>query len=275
MVHEFQRLKNHIETNLSFYTDKSCNDIFIEGKKYSIEELSIPISSSAFINLEENELSVHLNKEKWKQNYEIGKIFYKKLNAYNEYIGDISHKNFWAYITHCSIIKNYIIDRYFNKTNINTEEEDSAQLTIVQKVERYFFGERQITRTGIIFNWALTNCLYYKDIGNVSDDLCLTAFSYIDSVKAIYERNFKKNPLIVKAFVQGIIKNNRSIAFKDQKFKYRSKIPTHISNIAAINFFDAYTYAELVQKITDEQKILIEEYEYEKSYNELISKKTA
>ena len=42
--------------------------------------------------------------------------------------------------------------------------------------------------------------------------------------------------------------------------KYRTLIPTHISNVAALNCFDAYTYRELVEKIAYEQKILIDEY---------------
>lgn len=131
-------------------------------------------------------------------------------------------------------------------------------MKIIDKIKRYFFGEGIVTRTGIIFNWQLTNCLYYKNIGDKSDELCNIAFSYIDSVKAIFERSFRKNPVIIKAFVEGIIRNNKSKAFTNSK--YRTLIPTHISNVAALNCFDAYTYRELVEKIAYEQKILIDEY---------------
>ena len=65
----------------------------------------------------------------------------------------------------------------------------------------------------------------------------------------------------VKAFVQGIINNNRSAAFKDTKNNYRSIIPTHISNIAALNSLDSYDdYKDLVNKITLEQSNIIKMY---------------
>ena len=162
--------------------------------------------------------------------------------------------SFWAYFTHIPCVKKYIIRRYFNSVS----EEDEESMKIIDKIKRYFFGEGIVTRTGIIFNWQLTNCLYYKNIGDKSDELCNIAFSYIDSVKAIFERSFRKNPVIIKAFVEGIIRNNKSKAFTNSK--YRTLIPTHISNVAALNCFDAYTYRELVEKIAYEQKILIDEY---------------
>lgn len=108
----------------------------------------------------------------------------------------------------------------------------------------------------------LTDCLYDQ---NKKYDLSEVGFSFIDSVKAIYERSFHLNKKIVKAFVQGIINNNKSAAFKDTKTNYRSIIPTHISNIAALNLLDSYdNYSDLVKKITLEQGNIISIYEKEK-----------
>lgn len=209
---------------------------------------------NAKIDLSDDEFTKFLNREKWKQNCDIGKLLYKKLSRFTEISGDLLDDSFWAYFTHIPCVKKYIIRRYFNSVS----EEDEESMKIIDKIKRYFFGEGIVTRTGIIFNWQLTNCLYYKNIGDKSDELCNIAFSYIDSVKAIFERSFRKNPVIIKAFVEGIIRNNKSKAFTNSK--YRTLIPTHISNVAALNCFDAYTYRELVEKIAYEQKILIDEY---------------
>ncbi len=254
-VVELEFLKSNINQNIEFYLNEEKNDLIIDGKTVTIDDISEPIMDNAKIDLSDDEFTKFLNREKWKQNYDIGKLLYKKLVKFSEISGDLLDESFWVYITHIPCVKKYIIRRYFNSVN----EEDEQTMKIIDKIKRYFFGKStHITRTGIIFNWQLTNCLYYKDVGEKSDELCNVAFSYIDSVKAIFERSFRKNPIIVKAFVEGIIRNNRSRAFTNAK--YRTLIPTHISNVAALNCFDAYTYRELVEKITYEQKILIDEY---------------
>lgn len=254
-VVELQFLKSNINQNIEFYLNEEKNDLIIDGETVTIDDISEPIMDTAKIDLSDDEFTKFLNREKWKQNYDIGKLLYKKLVRFSEISGDLLDESFWVYITHIPCVKKYIIRRYFNSVN----EEDEQSMKIIDKIKRYFFGKStHITRTGIIFNWQLTNCLYYKNIGDKSDELCNVAFSYIDSVKAIFERSFRKNPVIVKAFVEGIIRNNRSRAFTNSK--YRTLIPTHISNVAALNCFDAYTYRELVEKITYEQKVLIDEF---------------
>ena len=261
-VVELQFLKLNILINKDFYLDENKNELIIDGKKVTIDDISEPIMDNAKIDLFDNDFVQYLSREKWKQNYDIGKLLYKKLIKFPEISSSLLDKSFWAYITHIPCIKKYIIKRYFNSVN----EEDEVSMKLIDKIKRYFFGEGIVSRTGIIFNWQLTNCLYYKDIGERSDELCIVAFSYIDSVKAIYERSFRKNPIIVKAFVEGIIKNNKSSAFKNAK--YRTLIPTHISNIAALNCFDAYSYKELIDKIAYEQKVLIDEYNKTSNYSE-------
>lgn len=257
-VTELQFLKNSISQNKEFYLNEDYNELIVNGNIISIDDISEPINDNIKIELEDNELTKYLPNKKWKQNYDIGKLLYKKLIGFVEIQGDILDESFWVYLTHIPCVKKYIVKRYFSSDN----EDDEESMRIIDKIKRYFFGEGIVSRTGIIFNYQLTNCLYYKNIGGKSDELCSIAFSFIDSVKAIYERSFRKNPLIVKAFVEGIIRNNRSRAFTDTK--YRTLIPTHISNVAALNCFDAYTYRDLVEKITYEQQILIDEYNREK-----------
>lgn len=253
-VVELQFLKSNIYQNKEFYLNENKNELFIDGDTVTIDDISEPIMDNAKIDLSDDEFTKFLNREKWKQNCDIGKLLYKKLSRFTEISGDLLDDSFWAYFTHIPCVKKYIIRRYFNSVS----KEDEESMKIIDKIKRYFFGEGIVTRTGIIFNWQLTNCLYYKNIGDKSDELCNIAFSYIDSVKAIFERSFRKNPVIIKAFVEGIIRNNKSKAFTNSK--YRTLIPTHISNVAALNCFDAYTYRELVEKIAYEQKILIDEY---------------
>lgn len=253
-VIELQILKDHIYSNIDYYLNEERNEFILNGESVTIDMISEPIMDNAKIDISEDEFNQLLSREKWKQNYDVGKLFYKKLIKFSDISGDFLDEAFWVYITHIPCVKKYIVKRYFNSIN----EEDEQSMKTIDKIKRYFFGEGKISRTGIVFNWQLTNCLYYKNIGDKSDELCRVAFSYIDSVKAIYERSFRKNPIIVKAFVEGIIRNNKSKAFINSK--YRTLIPTHISNVAALNCFDAYSYKELVEKITYEQKILIDDF---------------
>ncbi|MDY4145375.1 MAG: DUF6339 family protein [Bacilli bacterium] len=258
-VVELQFLKSNIDKNIDFYLNEEKNELLLDGKFVTIDEICEPIMENAKISLSEDEFIQYLSREKWKQNYDIGRLLYKKLVKFNDISGDILDESFWVYITHIPYVKKYIIKRYFNTIN----DDEDQNLKLIDKIKRYFFGDGIISRTGVIFNWKLTNCLYYKDIGNKSDELCYVAFSYIDSVKAMFERSFRKNPIIIKAFVEGIIRNNKSQAFTNSK--YKTLIPTHISNVAALNCFDAYSYKDLVDKITYEQKVLIDEYNKSKN----------
>ena len=166
------------------------------------------------------------------------------------------------YLCHHPLFRKYIKNRYFSGVVEESDDEDDKNEDIVKKIERFFLCKGTASRTGVMFNWMLTDCLFDK---YKMYELSEVGFSFIDSVKAIYERSFHLNKRIVKAFVQGIINNNRSAAFKDTKNNYRSIIPTHISNIAALNLLDSYeNYGELVQKIALEQKHIITLYEKER-----------
>lgn len=251
---ELDTLKDSIISNLKYYLKEDQNELLIDGTIKNIDEISLSIKDNLKINFYEDDFSKLLTREKWKQNYDTGLLLYKKLQKFTEFFGDFLDESFLVYLTHIPIIKNYIIKRYFS----NVDECKTSREELTKKIKNYFFGEGIVSRTGLIFNLKLTATLFYKNIGNKSDELCQVAFSFIDSVKSIYERSFRKNPLIVKAFVEGIIINNRSAAFKDKK--YRTLIPTHISNLAAINCLDAYPYSDLIEKIASEQKKMIKKF---------------
>ena len=86
-------------------------------------------------------------------------------------------------------------------------------------------------------------------------EMSVTAFEFVDPVKAIFERTMSRNPLVLQAFVQGIINNNKNAKFK--RDEYRLKVPNNISCFAAVNYLDDYDYTELVKTITEQQALLI------------------
>lgn len=258
-------LYNNMNKNIDFYTDYNKTDIKIYDDVCTLDDISEPISSNEKIEIDisDEDLKFPPTILKWKENYLVGKLLHKKLLSFeNKFYGVLYEKGFWAYICHLPIFRKYIKNRYFTENSKDSEDEDEVNEDIIKKIERFYLCKGTASRTGVMFNWMLTDSLYDK---NKNYELSEVGFSFIDSVKAIYERSFHLNKRIVKAFVQGIINNNKSAAFKDTKNNYRSIIPTHISNIAALNLLDSYEdYFELVQKITLEQKSIISIYEKEK-----------
>mgnify|MGYP000927215301 CR=1 FL=1 len=231
-----------------------------DSENKTLDELSEDLGNEEkSFDIDDNSLVFSTETTKAKQNYSIGMLLHKCLYDFskNNY-GILNEKEIWAYFAHLPIFRKYIIERFFN-LNLEDDENDLEEKH-KNKIQRYFFRQKTPSRTGIYFYWSMADNLYdevkkYK--------LLDTAFLYIDSVKGIYEREIKKNRNIIKAFVEGIELNYKSQAFRDSK--YRSIIPTHISNIAAINFLDAYEYSDLVKKIANEQSLIIAEYNREKA----------
>lgn len=261
----YNDLLNNINVNVDFYMNSEKTDIHIYDDVCTLEEISEPISNGEKIEIEisEEDLKFLSTILKWKENYLVGKLLHKKLQQYeSKFYGVFYERGFWAYICHHPMFRKYIKNRYFSGVVEESEDEDDKNEDVVKKIERFFLCKGTASRTGVMFNWMLTDSLYDK---YKMYELSEVGFSFIDSVKAIYERSFHMNKRIVKAFVQGIINNNRSAAFKDTKTNYRSIIPTHISNIAALNSLDSYdSYNDLVKKITLEQKHIIVLYEKER-----------
>lgn len=251
----YSDLINNIPLNSKFYNCET-DDLYINGEKVTLDDISEPINQSQLLLIDIDEGDFDFGSMmRWKENYSVGKYMYRKLSTYlSKYFGDFNEKYFWAYLCHTPIIRRYIKNRYFD----SKDDEDDVEVNELptNKIARFYFANGTPSRTGIMFNWLLTCSTYDYE---KSFELCEVAFSFIDSVKAIYERSFHKNKYIVRAFVQGIVNNGRSNGFKDSN--YRTLIPTHISNIAAINSLDSYTYyPDLVNKITKEQSYMLDLY---------------
>ena len=100
-----QFLKSNIYQNKEFYLNENKNELFIDGDIVTIDDISEPIMDNAKIDLSDDEFTKFLSREKWKQNYDIGKLLYKKLIRFTEISGDLLDDSFWAYITHIPCVK--------------------------------------------------------------------------------------------------------------------------------------------------------------------------
>ena len=121
------------------------------------------------------------------------------------------------------------------------------------KIKQFYFNAGTLSRTGLLFIWVMIDRLNSAD----NFDISHTAFEFVDPVKAILERTMSKNPMVLRAFVQGIINNGKDAKFKGKAFK--SKMPSHISCYASVSVLDALEYDELVEVITEQQKAIISE----------------
>jgi hypothetical protein len=149
-------------------------------------------------------------------------------------------KEVWAYFSMTSF-KNIVKELRLKDDEKITEN----------KIKQFYFNAGEISRTGLLFLWVMVDRLESEDDFEITH----TAFEFVDPVKAILERTMSKNPAILRAFVQGIINNNKSSLFKNDKF--RSKVPSNISCYASVSMLDALEYDELVDVITEQQKAII------------------
>lgn len=117
----------------------------------------------------------------------------------------------------------------------------------VDKIERFYFNvgstNSKRSRTGLLFVWSMIDVLGSEE----EEEISRIAFHFIDPVKAIYERAMSRNPIILRAFVEAIIKNGCDARIKN--VKYKTKVPKNISCFARISILDAYEYRELVDTI--------------------------
>lgn len=222
---------NHI---LSFdinFIDEHAEDILINGNDCFVE---IDINGYNEILSKDNYTYEKLAEIGMKLHKELKDIEGKSIPKYIFY-----EKEMWAYLSitaFADIVKRLRLDD--DKINEN-------------KISQFYFNNGSVSRTGLMFIWVMIDRLNSENNAEMS----LTAFEFIDPVKAIFERTMSKNPIVLQAFVQGIINNNKNPKFKREG--YRVKIPNHISCYAAVNYLDDYSYNELVMLITEQQKMLL------------------
>lgn len=136
----------------------------------------------------------------------------------------------------------YVSFKAFKEVIKKLRLDDEAKMTS-KKIEQYFFNVRTRSRTGLLFIWTIIDMLQSENDEMISE----VAFHFIDPVKAIYERVISRNPIVLRAFVDAIIKNDCDLRIASPK--YRSKVPKNINCFARISMIDTYEYNELVNTI--------------------------
>ena len=151
----------------------------------------------------------------------------------------MNEKEVWAYFS-LTVFKDVV-------KSLRMDDDDKIN---VDKIERFYFNTKTKSRTGLLFVWTMAEMLDSNDRA-----FNVTAFEFIDPVKAIYERAMSRNQILLKAFVQGIINNGCDKRLKGNK--YRSKVPSHISCYSCVNILDVYSYDELVENLTAQIKTIL------------------
>lgn len=123
------------------------------------------------------------------------------------------------------------------------------------KLKRFYFnigsGPKR-SRTGLLFVWSMIDMLGSENEEKISE----VAFHFADPVKAIYERAMSRNPIVLRAFVEAIIKNNCDPRIKNSH--YRAKVPKNVSCFARISIVDTYEYEQLVDTLAFQIKEVIQ-----------------
>ena len=169
----------------------------------------------------------------------LGKKLHTEFSLINNIPENILYeKEVWAYLN-CFVFFDLVKKRYLSD-EFESESDD--------KIGRLFFcNGSQIDRTGLRWLWVLANSTYDNEY---QYGLLETAREYIDPVKAIFERELGRNPIVFKSFVRALQLNNDKRIRSD---KYKSIIPTHIRNLATMEIYES------VEKIDDLANIFARE----------------
>jgi len=128
---------------------------------------------------------------------DIGMLLHKELRT--KASGNIPknilyEKEIWAYLS-LTIFKDIV-----KKLRLDDDEKMNED-----KIARFYFNVRGISRTGLFFLWCMIDRLESENNYKMSH----VAFEFIDPVKAIFERTMSKNPKILQAFTQGILSRSK------------------------------------------------------------------
>lgn len=231
---------------------RSMTSQFESTKNLVIDDLAVE-SASEDILINGETVRINVDVDKYKEIVDSDVYTYEKLadlgmllrNDFKMKNGEalptniMNEKEVWAYFS-LTIFKDIV-------KSLRMEDDDKIN---IDKIERFYFNTKTKSRTGLLFVWTMAEMLNSNE-----RDFNITAFEFIDPVKAIYERAMSRNPIILKAFVQGIINNGCDKRLKNNK--YRSKVPSHISCYSCVNILDVYGYDELVENITEQIKTIL------------------
>lgn len=215
-----------------------------------VEEYSEPIvidGQAVELDIDLDKYQAILNEDSfgYTKNAKVGMLLHKDLRSDTV---DIPRNIFydyevWAYL---SLI-------CFKDIVIRLREKGLKQIT-EKTLKQFYFNVGPIDRVGLMFLWCMVDRLESEN----DYDITHTAFEFVDPVKnMLATTSLSKGSNILRAFVQGIIINNRDSRFKSDKF--RSKVTSNVSCYASISMLEALSYEELVEVITQHQKAVISE----------------
>lgn len=209
--------------------EKVSENVLIGGKtiqfNYDIDEYSRLVNSDEFTYNKLAKIGMQLHKE----SKDVGGIKIPTNILYE--------KEVWTYISF-KLFKDIIL-----KLRLDDEDKITSK-----KIEQYFFNVRTRSRTGLLFIWTMIDMLQSENEPNISE----VAFHFVDPVKAIYERVISRNPIVLRAFVEAIIKNDCDPKIANNK--YRLKVPKNVNCFARISMIDTYEYDELVEELARQIK---------------------
>ena len=211
-----------------------CEDVIVNGKKIEFD-----------IDVEQINQITGSNNPNYIKNAKIAMILHKNIQDVNGTkipYNIMNEKEVWSYLNTC-IFYEQIKKLYMPKESDVT----------LDRIRRYYFNiasESKVSRTGFKFLWLMVDKLNSEN----EEEITRIAFECIDPVRAMFERKITRNPMILRAFVEAIIRNGAEFKRKIKSPKYKSLVPKHINCYAAINMLDAYGYEELVDVLAKEQR---------------------
>lgn len=216
---------------------KNCEQILLNGKPVYID-----------LDMKKLDDIVFSDDEKYKNKYnreaELS-IYFSK--AFEKIPMNVMYdSNVWTYLN-MVVLRKYVEKLYFSTKAKNP----------CDRISRCLFNlcdHSKMDRTGMRFLWYMGVCLELT----IHPDRALVAFEFIDPVKAVAERKMSCNNMILRAFVEGIMLNDKNPLLKNDEL--RKIVPYHISCYTGVRNLDGFDYDELVSIIAKEQKRILNLY---------------
>lgn len=215
-----------------------------------VEEYSEPIlidgrTVEFDIDLDKYQAIIDEDSFGYTKNAKVGMLLHKDLKSH---IVEIPRNTFYDYEVWA-----YLSLTCFKEIVKRLREKGLKQIT-QKTLKQFYFNVGPIDRIGLMFLWCMVDRLDSENDYEITH----TAFEFVDPVKnMLATTSLSKGTNILRAFVQGIINNDRDYRFKNDKF--RSKVTSNISCYASVSMLEALNYEELVEVITQQQKAIISE----------------
>ena len=196
-------------TKLSSEYDR-CHEVIIDNLEVEAASETILVDGQKVVINVEPSKYINIMKEdtyKYERLAKLGIELHKDIRMSNgEPIATkiMYEKELWAYLS-MTVFKELAMLLVPEKG-----EKDGGDL-----IKRFIFNTNKSSRTGLLYVWTFSDMLNSTDL-----DFCITAFQFKDPVNALYERAMSRNPVLLKAFVQGIINNGCDNRIKNDKYSH-------------------------------------------------------